>query len=153
MASACTAVCFLALLLLSQRVSGLQQAEAGGSRKASAGVYSTEQANRGQSVYLAQCAQCHGEPLAGTEFGPALIGNTFATDFNGLTVGDLFDRIQTTMPQSNPGGLSRAEALDVIAYVLKSNDFPAGGMVLPAEPAMLKSITIDLKKPDERLKR
>ena len=77
-ALACAAVCVLALLLC-QPVRGLQLPERRASLVASAGVYSADQATRGQIVYVAQCAQCHGEPLAGTEFGPALIGNTFAT--------------------------------------------------------------------------
>ncbi len=148
-ALACAAVCVLALLLC-QPVRGLQLPERSASLAASAGVYSADQATRGQTVYVAQCAQCHGEPLAGTEFGPALIGNTFATAFDGATIADLFDRIQTTMPQDNPGRLSRAETLDVLAYVLKNNDFPAGAVVLPGDAAALQSIKIDVKKPGGR---
>jgi mono/diheme cytochrome c family protein len=135
----------VAMWSLSQLLLGYQQA-AGTQGNATAGIYSAEQAGRGQSLYIAQCAQCHGESLAGTEFGPPLIGNTFVNDFGGGTAGDLFDRIQTTMPQSNPGVLSGAEAVDVIAYLLRNNDFPAGREVLRADPAVLKTIKIDAKK-------
>src|SRR4051794_39037615 len=72
----------------------------------SAGVYTDQQATRGRAVSDNLCLQCHGDSLVGTEFGPPLVGKTFDEDFDGMTLGDLFDLIQTTMPQSNPGSLS-----------------------------------------------
>jgi mono/diheme cytochrome c family protein len=117
------------------------------SRTASAGVYSADQATRGQSEYVAECGRCHGEPLSGTEFGPALIGNTFVDDWDGTSVGDLFERIQTTMPQDSPGRLAPRLTADIVAYILKSNEFPPGQTTLEPDQAVLKTIKIDAKHP------
>jgi quinoprotein glucose dehydrogenase len=113
---------------------------------ASAGVYTDEQATRGKSISDNLCSQCHGESLGGTEFGPPLVGKTFDDDFDGSTARALFDLIQMTMPQNNPGTLSAAQAADVIAYILKSNEFLAGQAPLPSDADTLQGIKIDAKK-------
>ncbi len=118
----------------------------GSGRAASTGVYSADQVTRGQSAYIAVCGRCHGDPLSGTEFGPALIGKTFIDGWDGTTVGDLFERIQTTMPQDSPGRLAPRQIADIAAYILKSNDFPSGQTTLDPDPAVLKTIKIDAKK-------
>ena len=38
---------------------------------------------------------------------PPLVGGAFTSNWNDLTVGDLFERIRTTMPLDTPGRLSR----------------------------------------------
>ena len=48
------------------------------------------------------------------------------------------------MPEDNPGGLKREEYVDIIAYVLKTNEVPFTGD-LPMDADALKKITI--KKP------
>ena len=77
---------------------------------------------------------------------PPLVGGAFTSNWNDLTVGDLFDRIRTTMPLDNPGRLSRTQTADVIAFVLKANNWPAGTTELPADSA-LKQIRIAAVKP------
>src|SRR5581483_526817 len=115
--------------LLSERITALQSPN----QLASAGVYTDQQAARGKTISDNLCLQCHGDSLVGTEFGPPLVGKTFDDDFDGMTLGDLFDLIQTTMPQSNPGSLSPAQTVDVIAYILKSNELRAGQTPLQAD--------------------
>jgi len=90
------------------------------------GVYSEAQAARGASAFPQFCAACHGASLGGLGEAPALVGALFVSDFNGLTLGDLFDRIRTTMPLNNPGGLSRDQYADILAFVLKANGYPSG---------------------------
>src|ERR1700682_1512922 len=85
------------------------------------GVYSAEQAKRGQARYNSQCASCHGDSLAGGESAPPLAGGEFLSNWNALTVGDLFDRTRSTMPQSKPGSLSREANAEILAYVFKMN--------------------------------
>ena len=46
----------------------------------------------------------------------------------------LLDKIKTTMPADAPGSLSDAQALDLTAFVMKSNGFPPGDEELPASP-------------------
>jgi mono/diheme cytochrome c family protein len=90
------------------------------------GVYTETQADRGAGSFGQNCAVCHGPSLGGVGEAPALVGAQFISDFNGLTVGDLFERVRTTMPLNNPGGLSREQYADILAFVLKSNGYPAG---------------------------
>src|SRR3954451_23768469 len=114
------------------------------------GIYTTEQAKRGQALYNAQCASCHGDTLAGGESAPALTGGEFLSSWNGLTVGDLFDRTRATMPQSKPGSLSREAGAQILAYVLSRNEFPAGKTELPQASEVLKEIKIELVKPEPK---
>jgi len=71
------------------------------------GVFADDQAKKGQAAYNDNCSSCHGDTLMGGESAPALAGGEFLSNWNGLTLGDLFERIRTTMPQNRPGKLSR----------------------------------------------
>lgn len=63
------------------------------------GVYTDRQASRGQEAYQTACASCHGENLEGSgAVSPALAGPDFLAGWTGQTLGDFFDKIQTTMP-------------------------------------------------------
>ena len=115
------------------------------------GVYTEGQATRGRSAFLAQsCVRCHGETLAGNEFGPTLVGAEFVGKWSGMSVADLFTLIHETMPQDNPGRLSTQQAADILAYLLKGNGFPAGQTELSRNPSVLKTITIEQKPTPSR---
>ena len=111
------------------------------------GVYTEEQAKRGDEVYKKECAACHGAELTGGESAPPLTGGAFQANWNGLTLGDLFDRIRKTMPQSKPGSLTRQQNSDVLAFMLSVNKFPAGKTELYRQSEMLKEIRFETKKP------
>ncbi len=114
------------------------------------GVYTEEQAKRGEAVYKKQCGACHGEMLTGGESAPPLTGGAFQANWNGLTLGDLFDRIRKTMPQSKPGSLTRQQGADVLAFMLSINKFPAGKTELYRQTEMLKEIRFETKKPADK---
>jgi mono/diheme cytochrome c family protein len=111
------------------------------------GVYTAEQAKRGGALYLKDCANCHGQQLEGADMSPALTGPAFTADWDGLSVGDLFDRIRVTMPADRPGSLPRQEIIDILAYVLNANQLPAGDTELPREVPALKQILFKASKP------
>ena len=90
------------------------------------GVYSDAQARRGGRVYRETCAACHGEELGGGEMGPGLTGAAFLLAWEGAPLSDLLLVTRETMPQDNPGGLSEEQSLDVVAYILRYNEFPPG---------------------------
>ena len=113
------------------------------------GVYTQDQANRGKDLYSGQCASCHGPELTGGEMAPALAGGDFMSDWNGLTVGDLFERIRVSMPQNAPGSLSGQQNADILAFLLSSNKFPAGAEELAKEGMILKTIKFEDKKSGE----
>lgn len=111
------------------------------------GVYTEEQAKRGEPIYKKECASCHGASLTGGESSPPLSGGVFFANWNGLTLGDLFERIRKTMPQTAPGKLTRQQNADVLAFMLSVNKFPAGKTELYRQTEMLKEIRFDWKKP------
>ena len=112
------------------------------------GVYTEEQAERGEPLYRANCASCHGDTLKGSGETPPLSGGSFMANWNGLTLGDLFERIRRTMPQDKPGRLSRQYKADILAYVLKVNKFPTGKTELEHQTEFLREIRFEAAKPD-----
>ena len=111
------------------------------------GIYTQAQADRGKGLYSEQCASCHGSELTGGEMAPPLSGGEFMAGWDGLTVGDLFERIRISMPQNAPGSLSGQQNADILAFVFNANKFPAGESELPKEAGILKTIKFEVKKP------
>jgi S-disulfanyl-L-cysteine oxidoreductase SoxD len=107
------------------------------------GVFTAEQAKRGDSLYGQHCASCHGTMLEGGEMAPPLAGGAFTSNWNGLTAGDLSERIRVSMPQNNPGSLSRQQCADILAFMLSAGGFPAGKAELPRETETLKLIRFE----------
>ena len=92
------------------------------------GIFTDAQVDRGLAAYERSCAKCHQADLRGDQVSeaPPLVGEPFLEHWDGQPVKDLFDKIRTKMPADNPGSLSAARALDIVAYLLKSNRFPSG---------------------------
>ena len=111
------------------------------------GVFTDEQANRGKGLYSENCASCHGSELTGGEMAPPLSGGEFMSGWDGLTIGDLFERIRISMPQNAPGSLSGQQNADILSFVFNANKFPAGQTELPKEAGILKTIKFEVKKP------
>jgi mono/diheme cytochrome c family protein len=111
------------------------------------GVFTEEQATRGQAIYAESCANCHGAALEGMDMSPALTGGAFTSNWNDLTVGDLAERIRTTMPMDRPGTMTRPEVAEVTAFMLKANKFPAGTTALPEQVPAMRQIRIVAQKP------
>jgi mono/diheme cytochrome c family protein len=109
------------------------------------GVYTEDQAVRGQGVYQQECAQCHMEDLLGDGFAPSLVGSPFYLRWSGLTVADLLLDIKASMPEQAPDSLELAGYADVVTYLLKSNKLPAGANELPTDVAVLTAIVIESK--------
>ena len=128
----------------------VQESTATETRSVWDGVYTEEQAKRGEALYQKECKDCHGVALAGGEASPPLTGGAFLSNWNGLTLGDLFERIRKTMPQNTPGKLNRQQNADVLALVLSANKFPAGKMELSRQTEFLKEIRFEAVRPDQR---
>ena len=97
------------------------------------GAYSSAQAERGQTAYTLSCSRCHGEDMTGS--GNVLRGSKFMDHWREDTVKSFFTAIKTTMPRNAPRSLGDGEYLDIIAYVLQSNAFPAGQAELTLDSA------------------
>ena len=99
----------------------------------SEGVYTGVQAERGEKVFQKICVECH---------LPAELERTVRS-FVGLPVSFLFENLRTTMPENNPGGLSRDEYADVLTYIFELNGFPAGDDEMGSDATDLDGIMID----------
>src|ERR1700691_3825720 len=104
------------------------------------GVYSATQAKRGQVLYAKMCASCHKEDLEGHGPTPSLAGSEFRDRWDGQTLGDLFEKTQATMPADHPGSLSREDNGAILAFILRSNEMPAGEKDLRTESDWLAKI-------------
>lgn len=110
------------------------------------GVYTADQAKRGEPLYAQYCASCHGSTFEGGEMAPPLAGGAFNANWNGLSLGDLAERIRISMPQNSPGSLSRQQYVDILATMLGGGEFPQGKSELPREVEALKQITFESMK-------
>jgi quinoprotein glucose dehydrogenase len=110
------------------------------------GVYSDAQSTRGEEVSKTSCVSCHGEELAGSDLAPALRGDDFRAAWAGRTVGELYEKVQTTMPADRAGSLKPQQSADVVAYMFEINEYPAGASELASEMAALQQIKITSKK-------
>jgi mono/diheme cytochrome c family protein len=112
----------------------------------SAGVYSDAQVKRGAALYKDQCAACHGDDLRGNDIIPGVAGQAFTGNWQGKSLGDLYDKIQMTMPALNPGSLTPEQTADLIALVLSTSKYPAGTTDLASKAEALQQIKIDAPK-------
>ena len=113
------------------------------------GAYTEAQSKRGATAYAANCSECHSPELAGDGFAPALAGADFLNAWNGLTVGDLFERIRISMPPGKESAVPAQAKADIVAYILQANKFPAGKAELGAQTDALKGIKFEATKPGQ----
>ena len=121
----------LCLVLLVSPHKGFSQS----SKTVWGGVYTDAQAERGKVRYDMNCGSCH-------RGGPPNI-DVLMRDWSGTTLESFFNQIKTTMPANAPASLSDSNYLDLVAYILRADAFPAGSDEL--EAATLKHIRIEPK--------
>ncbi len=106
------------------------------------GIYTADQAHRGEALYQQQCVSCHGSALDGAGPYPQLSGDEFLGKYEGQPTLNLYDMVQKLMPATKPGSLTRPEAADLVAYILSFNKFPAGKTDLPSDEDSLKKLVL-----------
>ncbi|HXD74717.1 MAG TPA: cytochrome c [Vicinamibacterales bacterium] len=107
------------------------------------GVFSAEQAQSGKAGYDGVCKRCHGDALQGSQGnGPTLKGSPFLAHWDKDTLGSMWVKIRDTMPQGAPGTLTEEVKIQILAYLLQQNGFPAGKAALPIDVNALEEIGI-----------
>jgi mono/diheme cytochrome c family protein len=97
------------------------------------GVFTAAQAERGKANFLAgRCGGCHKLDLSGDR-GPALKGEDFIAHWENGSVATLFDKIRETMPPNAPNETTDDAKIDIVAYLLQQNGYPAGRADLRAD--------------------
>lgn len=108
------------------------------------GVFTEEQAARGEQAYMTSCAGCHGPELRSRDpNAPDLRDLFFTINWEGQTVGNKYNRIYTTMPLGAARSLPTQDYIDIVAFILSFNDMPAGEDELPVDQAYLDQILIE----------
>jgi len=129
------------------------QPAVGATRSVRDGVFTAEQARRGEIAYTGPCDRCHGYKLDGASDDPDMLpappvaGPKFLRKWSGRSLAALFEYLRTTMPANNPGYLSDAEVADIVAYMLAVSGMPAGDGALRPELDALASVVIEAQSP------
>jgi cytochrome c len=111
------------------------------------GVFTPEQAKRGEAFFANACAACHHLPPRRTDPAPELVGGPFNANWNNAALSELFDFLKESMPQDAPGSLQPQVVADILAFILQSGEFPAGQTELPTQPEVLNTIKFLANKP------
>ena len=114
-------------------------------KSTSTGVFTEEQAKKGEAAYQRVCASCHGTDLHSTEAeAPDLTEGAFKFGWQGKTIAERFDAIRKTMPPQRAGSLDDQTYLDIVTYILRFNKIPAGTQALQPDDNLLKQIVISV---------
>jgi mono/diheme cytochrome c family protein len=106
------------------------------------GVFTAAQAERGKEKFLqGRCGGCHQLDLSGDR-GPALKGDAFLSRWENDSLAMLFKKISETMPPNSPNETPDDAKIDIVAYLLQSNGFPAGPGELRLEEKALASVDL-----------
>lgn len=109
------------------------------------GSYTAAQAERGAEDYSARCAGCHGDDLRGDGHASGLAGMSFMFVWEGRSLGELYTKIRNDMPADQPRSLTKGSYADILAYILKFNEFPAGDVELSSDEKVLEKLMITAK--------
>jgi hypothetical protein len=119
------------------------------SRNAWTGVYSEPQAKRGAEAFRKACGYCHRDNLLG-DYGPPLIGVDFTYPWDGRTLGELYEKMASTMPPASAVdrvSVSSGDYVDIIGFILQSNGLPPGTAELPTDTEQLRAIRFTRQPP------
>ena len=108
------------------------------SKSVNDGVYTSDQAARGERVFNAKCSSCH---VPGR-----FIGDELFKAWADKPLVELFNVIRDSMPEDNPGTLPVQEYADVVTYFLQLTKYPTGADELAATEDAMKAIQFDRPK-------
>ena len=128
---------FVGTLVLTLARTAAAQADPAMAKSVLEGVYTEEQARRGEKITNDVCSTCHMDDW----FTGSLLES-----WAGATVEMLYELISTTMPEDRPASLERQQYADVMAYIFELNGLPAGQEELSARKEALARILIERRE-------
>ena len=99
-----------------------------------AATFTDDQADRGRDLFRAQCTECH--------YSSEFSDSQFKFKWSRRSAGNLYNLIQSSMPETAPGSLTPEEAVSVVTYIMRMNGFEPGAAELPADRAVLDGISL-----------
>lgn len=108
------------------------------------GIYSKAQADAARPQFDKLCAECHAFTVAAKKQAKDLpLGDEpFLKKWEGRGLEELATIIVTTMPNDGSAIVSDEETLNLLAYILQRNGYPAG-----AAPLTRESVTAVIARP------
>jgi cytochrome c len=108
------------------------------------GAAAGDQTAQGAQLYASKCAECHGDQGQGTKKAPPVVGKDAlpldprpgqkrTAQFH--TAADVFTFVKAKMPGDDPGSLSDADYLAILAFDLHANGVDLHGQPLDAASA------------------
>ncbi len=115
-----------------------------GQKTTNDGIYSKAQADAAKPQFDKLCAECHAFTVAAKkqEKDLPLGGEPFLKKWEGRGLEELATVIVTTMPNDGSAIVSDEETLNLLAYILQRNGYPAG-----AAPLTRESVTAVIARP------
>lgn len=110
------------------------QAAPGAGRSVMDGVFTADQAVRGEQQFMQACTSCHTVDK--------MTGNRFRTKWGDGSVGEVFDFMSNAMPEGDPGSLMPEQYASIIAFFLRASGYPAGAQELSTDKADLLKVRI-----------
>jgi mono/diheme cytochrome c family protein len=101
------------------------------------GVYTKAQADGAKAQFDKICAECHPFTVAARKKPKdvPLGDEPFFENWEGRSLDAIITTIVLTMPNDGSGVVTDAEAVDLVAYILQQNGFPAGETALTKDSA------------------
>ena len=127
----------IAALILTPWSMSAQQSDTVKTKSILDGVFTEEQARRGEALNEKICANCHMQDF---------FTGTFLKSWSGATVGALYELISTSMPEDRPGALKKQQYADILAYIFELNGIPPGNETLGTKTEILAKIIIERRK-------
>lgn len=110
-------------LALAATIIAVSTAALAGGLSTKDGAFTSEQAERGKTVYQGSCVNCHQADF----YRERLLR------WENKPVTELFEVVSATMPADKPGQLLTSEYLDVLAYVFSITGAPSGSTELDTD--------------------
>ncbi len=129
---------FLPVFLASVVVLGSAIGAAQPSKSVNDGVFTAEQAARGEQIFKGKCGSCH--------YPGRFTGEDLFKPWAGKPLAELFSVMRESMPEDNPGTLPAQEYGDVVAYFLQLNKFPTGADELMGTDEAMAAILFERPK-------
>ena len=101
------------------------------------GVYTKAQADGAKAQFEKLCADCHAFTVAAKKKPKDLpLGDEpFFESWSGRPLSEMISIIALTMPNDGSAVVTDQEAIDLVAYILQQNGFPAGSKPLSKDTA------------------
>jgi mono/diheme cytochrome c family protein len=107
-------------------------AEGAAQKTSNDGVYTKAQADRARAQFTKMCAECHAFTVATKKRpGDVLLGDApFLKTWAGRPLDQIVTTIVMTMPNDGSGEVTEPQGVDLVAYILQQNGYPAGSTPL-----------------------